>query len=62
MVRAGCGRKIQLNFKTQTYDFEVGDSRRLGRRQLFTYGGNVRRNNFDISIAPSAENRTELGA
>jgi outer membrane receptor protein involved in Fe transport len=55
-------RPIQLNFKTQTYDVEVGDSRHLGQRHLFTYGGNVRRNNFDISIAPSAENRTELGA
>ena len=54
-------RPIQLNFKTQTYDVEVGDSRPLGLRHLFTYGGNVRRNNFDISIAPSAENRTELG-
>ena len=55
-------RPIQLNFKTQTYDVEVGDSWHLGQRHLFTYGGNVRRNNFDISIAPSAENRTELGA
>ena len=27
-----------------------------------TFGGNVRRNNFDITIAPAAENRTELGA
>ena len=30
---------IQLNFKTQTYDVEVGDSRHLGLRHLFTYGG-----------------------
>src|SRR5262249_31819525 len=33
-----------------------------GSRQVFTFGGNVRRNNFDITIAPAAENRTELGA
>jgi outer membrane receptor protein involved in Fe transport len=32
-----------------------------GRRHLFTFGGNVRRNNFDITIAPAAENRTEVG-
>ena len=29
---------------------------------MLSVGGNVRRNNFDITIAPDAENRTELGA
>jgi outer membrane receptor protein involved in Fe transport len=29
---------------------------------VFSVGGNVRRNNFDITIAPAAENRTEIGA
>ena len=56
------GQPLQLNFSTQTYDFEVGDAFRAGTRQVFTVGGNVRRNNFDITIAPTAENRTELGA
>jgi iron complex outermembrane receptor protein len=55
-------RALQLNFSTQTHDFEIGDARTLGQRQVITYGGNVRRNNFDITIAPAAENRTELGA
>ena len=56
------GRPLQLNFSTQTYDFEVGDAFRAGTRQVFSVGGNVRRNNFDITIAPNAENRTEIGA
>lgn len=56
------GRPLQLNFKTQTYDFEAGDSRPIGRHQVVTFGGNIRRNNFDITIAPDSENRTELGA
>jgi iron complex outermembrane receptor protein len=56
------GRPLQLNFSTQTYDFEVGDAIRAGTRQVFSVGGNIRRNNFDITIAPAAENRTELGA
>ena len=56
------GRPLQLNFSTQTYDVEVGDAFRAGTRQVFTVGGNARRNNFDITIAPAAENRTELGA
>jgi outer membrane receptor protein involved in Fe transport len=52
---------LQLNFSTQTYDVEAGDVFRAGTRQVFTVGGNLRRNNFDITIAPAAENRTELG-
>ena len=56
------GQPLQLNFSTQTYDFEVGDAIRAGTRQVFSVGGNVRRNNFDITIAPTAQNRTELGA
>ena len=52
---------LQLNFSTQTYDFEVGDAIALGTRQVFSFGGNVRRNNFDMTIAPALENRTELG-
>jgi iron complex outermembrane receptor protein len=53
---------LQLNFSTQTFDVEVGDAFRVGTRQVFTVGGNARRNNFDITIAPNAANRTELGA
>ena len=56
------GQPLQLNFSTQTYDVEIGDAFRAGTRQVFTVGGNARRNNFDITIAPAAENRTELGA
>ena len=29
---------------------------------ILTYGGNARRNNFDISLAPNGEDRTEFGA
>jgi len=55
------GRPLQLNFSTETYDFEVGDSV-VAPRQVVTFGGNVRQNDFDITIAPDASNRTELGA
>src|SRR4029077_1366299 len=61
LVDPATGRPLQLNFSTQTYDAEVGDSIRAGTRHLFTFGGNIRRNNFDITIAPAAQNRTELG-
>ena len=56
------GAPLQLNFSTQTYDFEAGDAFPLGQHHVLSVGGNVRRNNFNITIAPNAENRTELGA
>src|SRR5262245_17403372 len=62
LVNPSTGQPLQLNFSTQTYDVEVGDTWRAGTRQVLTVGGNVRQNNFDITIAPSSENRTELGA
>lgn len=56
------GEAVRLDFKTQTYDLELAHSRILGGRHLLSYGGNVRRNNFDISLAPAGEDRTEYGA
>ncbi len=53
---------LRVDFKTQTYDIEALDSRIVGTRQLLTYGGNLRRNEFNISIAPGAPGRTEFGA
>ena len=56
------GRPLQLNFKTETYDGEIGNTTALGRRQSLSYGGNYRRNNFDITLAPAAADRNEIGA
>jgi iron complex outermembrane receptor protein len=55
------GRPLQLDFSTQTYDVELSDSRIASRRHVLTYGGNARRNNFDITLAPAAEDRNEFG-
>lgn len=56
------GRPIQLNFKTKTFDVEAGYTHIVAGKHILSYGGNARRNQFDISIAPRAEDRTELGA
>jgi outer membrane receptor protein involved in Fe transport len=53
---------VVLKFKTETYDVEVGNSNVLGGKHILTYGGNYRRNNFDISLAPGSEDRNEYGA
>jgi len=51
---------IILNFKTQTYDIEFGNTNAIGSQNTITYGGNFRQNNFDISLA-KGDNRTEFG-
>ena len=55
------GAPLQLDFASQTYDFEAGDVFPIRRRHIVSVGGNVRRNNFDITVAPTSENRTEIG-
>jgi outer membrane receptor protein involved in Fe transport len=56
------GRPLQLDFKTQTYDVEVRHATAIGRRHALNYGGNYRRNNVDVTLAPAAEDRNEIGA
>jgi outer membrane receptor protein involved in Fe transport len=53
---------VVLNFNTPTFDVEFGNTSVLGSRHALTYGGNYRRNNFDITLAPNAEDRNEFGA
>lgn len=55
-------KPLQLNFSTQTYDFEVRDAVAIDRHNVLSFGGNLRRNNFDMTIAPAAQDRNEAGA
>ena len=56
------GKALQMNLTTKTYDVEVGDAFPVGTKQVISAGGNYRRNNFEISLAPTAEDRNESGA
>ncbi len=56
------GRPITFKFDTNTFDVEVGNVSTIGTHHALTYGGNLRHNSFDLSIAPNADNRTEGGA
>jgi outer membrane receptor protein involved in Fe transport len=53
--------QVILGFKTQTYDLEVGNTNVVGGKHILTYGGNYRRNNFNITLAPHSQDRNELG-
>ena len=55
------GRPIPFVFNTKTFDFEAGNVNLIGTKQVITYGGNVRYNQFDLPLAPRGDNRTELG-
>ena len=55
------GKPILFKFNTRTYDVELGNITTVGTRNVVSYGGNVRFNTFDLSIAPRGDNRTELG-
>ena len=55
------GRQILFNFKTYTWDGEVSNLQTFANRHVVSYGGNVRLNFFDLSIAPTSDDRKEFG-
>jgi outer membrane receptor protein involved in Fe transport len=56
------GQPLLFKFKNQTYDLEFGNVQTVGTRHVINYGGNVRHNTFDLSIAPRGTSRNEGGA
>ncbi|MEP6916226.1 MAG: TonB-dependent receptor, partial [Acidobacteriota bacterium] len=61
IARDPTGSFVPFAFKTKTLDLEASDVHTLAGRHVVSYGGNLRRNVFDLSIAPLADNRTEFG-
>jgi outer membrane receptor protein involved in Fe transport len=62
LTRGLNGAPITFAFDTKTFDFEVSNVHTFAKRHVVSYGGNLRFNGFDLSIAPDADNRTEFGA
>jgi outer membrane receptor protein involved in Fe transport len=56
------GQQLAFDFKTKTFDVELGNVQNFGTHNVLTYGGNFRQNLFDLTIAPAGDNRTEGGA
>lgn len=61
LTRDPLGRPIGFAFKTHTYDVEASNTQTFAQRHVVSYGGNLRRNNFELSLAPGGDNRTEFG-
>ena len=56
------GNPLAFQFDSQTWDAEFGNVQTVAGRHVLSYGGNLRLNQFDLSIAPGAESRSEGGA
>ncbi len=56
------GQPITLGFSTRTFDLELGNTAVVAGRHAVTYGGNLRVNRFDLTLAPAEHSRTEGGA
>lgn len=55
------GSPIDFVFTSRTYDIEFGNLHLLGNKHLFSYGGNLRHNGFNLSFAPRRGQRDEGG-
>jgi outer membrane receptor protein involved in Fe transport len=61
VARDSSGGFIPFSFKTKTMDVEMSNVAAFAKRHVVSYGGNLRHNTFNLSIAPLARNRTEGG-
>ena len=61
LTRDPSGVPIGFDFQTKTFDFELSNVQTFAARHVVSYGGNLRYNSFDLSLAPLADNRTEFG-
>ncbi|MBZ5498181.1 MAG: TonB-dependent receptor [Acidobacteriia bacterium] len=61
LTRAADGNVLRIHFKTGTYDISGGYTQLVSSRHLLNYGMNFRYNTFDISLAPNAKDRSEIG-
>jgi iron complex outermembrane receptor protein len=61
LTRGVDGQPIQFLFDTTTIDFEGAHTFLFGDNNILSLGGNYRRNNFDLSLAPRGDDRNETG-
>ena len=55
-------RPITFDFTTNTYDLDISNVQAFAGRHVLSYGGNMRLNFSDLSIAPTSDDRFEFGA
>jgi iron complex outermembrane receptor protein len=55
------GQPLGFRFVNDTYNVDLSNSSQIGDRHFVTYGGNVRMHEFDLDIAPQADDKDEWG-
>lgn len=55
------GKPVTLDFNTKTFDLEVSNTKAFAGKHVLTYGGNIRYNKFDLSLATKENQRKEGG-
>ena len=61
LTRTPQGVPITFDFATKTFDLDAANVQTFARRHVVSYGGNLRFNRFDLSLAPNGDDRTEFG-
>jgi len=55
------GLPLRLGFESTTSNIDFTNTGVIGTTNILTYGINVRRNNFELTIAPASRDRDEFG-
>ena len=55
------GDPLRIDFTNGVYDLDLGWSELLWGNHLWSLGGNIRANTFDLSLAPDAKDRVQAG-
>jgi iron complex outermembrane receptor protein len=61
LTRTPQGVPITFDFATKTFDLDAANVQTFAQRHVVSYGGNLRFNRFDLSLAPDGDDRTEFG-
>lgn len=61
LTRTPQNAPITFDFATKTIDFDASNVQTFAQRHVVSYGGNLRFNRFDLSLAPEGDDRTEFG-
>jgi iron complex outermembrane receptor protein len=61
LTRTPTNAPITFDFATKTFDLEASNLQTFAARHVLSYGGNLRYNAFDLSLAPEGDDRTEFG-
>lgn len=55
------GNPVTFDFSTKTMDLELSNTKAIAGKHVITYGGNLRYNKFDLTLAPDENQRKEGG-